>query len=100
MYPYILEDLVKGAQAAKSSDNLSRQNALLTLRHKVDSTRIVGLNTTVLQQNRRIEALIDSSGRGWQMAEYWRKRYKKASAERWLWRGGAATLIYFKLKQP
>ncbi len=97
MFPLILEDLAKGSQAGKAVTNLSRENALLKMRRSADSSIIVGLRTSGSIQDRRVETLIDSSARGWQMAEYWKKRYKKASTERWLFRLGAGLIIYDKV---
>jgi len=98
MMPLILEDIVKGKLAQTSATSLGREVALLRFRRSADSSIIAGLKLSEGQSTRRIDVLQDSASRGWQMAGYWKGRYKKASAERWLWRLGKATEVFIRFR--
>lgn len=99
MYPKILADLTHLDYLKKDSVTLAKERVLLRFRRQMDSTIIQGLRSEKGQLTRRTEVLQDSSSRGWQMADYWQKRYRRANRERWGFRFLLGWKVYDAIKK-
>lgn len=101
MLPRIAADLERLALAGRDRESLEREIIVRKRQRTRDSLSIISLQT----ENAQLPVLLERINAGREreaaskaMIDYWRGRYKRASTERWGWRGMAALRLWLRLR--